>query len=79
MFLHCTLERNTKRGFVNRYAAEDAYMMHEYTYQDREVFMVTNNRIMYLSYNSGTSHSTQVPVPTSLCGCCSVFLDRFKY
>ncbi len=39
---------------MNRYAAEDAYMMHEYTYQDREVFMVTNNRIMYLSYNSGT-------------------------
>jgi hypothetical protein len=62
MFLHCTLERNTKRGFVNRYAAEDAYMMHEYTYQDREVFMVTNNRIMYLSYNSGTSPTAQVPL-----------------
>ncbi len=46
---------------MNRYAAEDTYMMHEYTYLDREVFLVTNNRVMYLSYNAGNLLASRYP------------------
>ena len=36
-----------------RFAVEDTYMLHEFTIPDREVFLLTSKRLLYLMYNSG--------------------------
>ena len=35
------------------YAAEDTYMLHEFTIAQKEVFLLTNKRLLYLTYNNG--------------------------
>lgn len=34
------------------YAAEDTYMLHEFTIAQKEVFLLTNKRLLYLTYNN---------------------------
>jgi hypothetical protein len=51
-------------------------MMHEYTYQDKEVFMITSNRVMYLSYNSGNMIRYKAKVASS-CSYISQFVVQY--